>query len=275
VEVHVAQLNVGTMIAPTDDPAVREFMANLDRINAQADGAPGFVWRLQTEEGNATSIQIFPDPLRLVNMSVWESVEQLEAYVYRTEHVEFLRRRAEWFRPDAKRVALWWIRAGTTPGLADGVRRIEFLARYGSSPYAFGFRRPAEPFVLEATTVDDPDAARLLADADRAGGDGSDDAARPDALVVGRLSGEAVACGTIRRVDPRTAAVTRLYVAPEARRGKLGAALLDRLQVEAATLGLDEIVLTPRPDQVVAAKLCERAGFARDERGGYRAGLTR
>ena len=106
MNVHVAQINIGTMLAATDDPLVAEFMDNLERINAIADTAPGFVWRLQTDSGNATEIQIFPNPLTLVNMSVWESADALKEYVYRSDHVEFFRRRAEWFQPDAKRVAL-------------------------------------------------------------------------------------------------------------------------------------------------------------------------
>jgi len=136
---HIAQINIGVMVAPTDDPAVAEFMDNLDRINAQADAAEGFVWRLQSEQGNATDIQIFPNPLQLVNMSVWESVATLKAYVYRTDHVDFFRRRAEWFEGHAKRVALWWIPAGTIPSLDDAVRRVEYLEQHGPTPYAFGF----------------------------------------------------------------------------------------------------------------------------------------
>lgn len=136
---HIAQINIGVMIAPTDDPAVAEFMDNLDQINAQADAAEGFVWRLQSEQGNATDIQIFPNPLQLVNMSVWESVETLKAYVYRTEHVDFFRRRAEWFEAGGKRVALWWIPAGTIPDLDDAVRRVQYLEEHGPTPYAFGF----------------------------------------------------------------------------------------------------------------------------------------
>lgn len=128
MDVHVAQINIGTMIAPTDDPAVSEFMNNLERINAQADHASGFVWRLQTADGNATSIQIFANPLQLVNMSVWDSVEALKTYVYRTEHADFFRRRAEWFERDAERVALWTIPAGAIPTLDEAVRRADFLA---------------------------------------------------------------------------------------------------------------------------------------------------
>ncbi len=142
-------MNIGTLIAPTDDPAVAEFMDALDRVNAIADEAPGFVWRLQTDSGNATDIHLFDDPCRLVNMSVWESVGDLKAYVYRSEHVEFFRRRAEWFVPDAKRLALWWIAAGTIPTEAEGVRRVEHLGRHGPSPYAFGFGSVQPPVAVE------------------------------------------------------------------------------------------------------------------------------
>ena len=146
---HIAQINIGVMIAPTDDPSVAEFMENLDHINAQADAAEGFVWRLQSEQGNATDIQIFPNPLELVNMSVWESVDTLKSYVYRTEHVEFFRRRAAWFEADGKRVALWSVRPGRIPTLADAVRRVEFMEHHGPTPYAFGFAQPPPALVFE------------------------------------------------------------------------------------------------------------------------------
>src|SRR5215218_8570352 len=129
------------MVAATDDPRVAEFMDALERVNAIADAAPGFVWRLQTNSGNATDIQIFPNPLTLVNMSVWESIEALKDYVYRSDHVAFFRRRAEWFEPDAKRVALWCVPAGDLPELDDAVRRVEFFERNGPTPYAFGFAK--------------------------------------------------------------------------------------------------------------------------------------
>jgi hypothetical protein len=154
--VHVAQINIGTMVASTDDPAVAEFMNALDEINAIADDAFGFVWRLQTDEGNATSIQIFANPLELLNMSVWESVEALKAYVYRTEHVDFFRRRSEWFEADAKRVALWHVAPGTIPELDEAVRRVEFLERHGPSPYAFGFGGETDPLtfaIVDGTVI--------------------------------------------------------------------------------------------------------------------------
>src|SRR5436853_157036 len=97
---HLAQLNIGRLRVPVDDPATADFMANLDPINALAEATPGFVWRLQTEEGNATAIRAFPrDDLMIINMSVWESIETLADFVYRSAHTPFLRRRSGWFEP--------------------------------------------------------------------------------------------------------------------------------------------------------------------------------
>ena len=86
---HLAQLNIGRLVAPTDDPRVAAFMANLDRVNALAERSPGFVWRFQDDSGNATAVRPFADPDLLVNMSVWESAEALERFVWNTVHKHF------------------------------------------------------------------------------------------------------------------------------------------------------------------------------------------
>lgn len=139
---HLAQVNVGRLRAPEGSPVVADFFANLDPINALADTAPGFVWRLQTEEGNATDIQLDEDdPLFIINLSVWESVEALKDYIYRTEHRDFLRRRREWFRTlDEIIVALWWVPAGTVPTELDALDRLTRLRKEGPGPDAFTFR---------------------------------------------------------------------------------------------------------------------------------------
>ena len=140
---HVAQLNIGRLRAEVDDPSIAEFMDNLDPINALADAAPGFVWRLQTEEGNATAIRAFDDdPLMALNLSVWESIEALADFTYRSAHTAFLRRRAEWFeRLDDAYMALWWIPAGTTPTVDEAIARLEHLRTFGPTPEAFTFRQ--------------------------------------------------------------------------------------------------------------------------------------
>jgi GNAT superfamily N-acetyltransferase len=273
---HVAQINIGTMVAPTDDPRVAEFMDGLDRINVLADSAAGFVWRLQTGDGNATSIQIFPDPLTLVNMSVWESVDALKAYVYQSDHVGFFRRRAEWFESDAKRVALWWIERGSVPELDDAVRRVEFLERRGPSPYAFGFGRAPAQLVVEPTRLDDPDTWDLVL---RLNAELEAMAAEPDenhfalehddvvgergTMVRAHLDGRLVGCGAVRRIEPTVGEVKRMFVDGPARGNKVGAAILDQLQLRAKRLGMTELKLETGPRQTEALGLYTTAGFER------------
>jgi hypothetical protein len=113
---HVAQVNVGRLLAPIDSPQLAAFVAMLDPINALADGSPGFVWRLQTEDGDATAIRAFDDERILVNMSVWKSIDALGRFVYASRHLEVMRRRRAWFEKMAESfLALWWIPAGTSP----------------------------------------------------------------------------------------------------------------------------------------------------------------
>src|SRR5262245_59013425 len=135
---HLAQLNIGRARAETDDPSIAEFMDNLDPINALAEATPGFVWRRQTDEGNATAIRAFPgDDLMVLNMSVWESIEQLADYVFRSAHTAFLRRRSEWFeRLREVYLVLWWIPAGTVPTLDEALARLDHLRTFGPTPDA-------------------------------------------------------------------------------------------------------------------------------------------
>ena len=143
---HIAQLNIARFKAPMDDPAMAGFVEQLDPVNALADAAPGFVWRLQTEEGNATSIHAFEDDLMLVNMSVWESVEALAGFVYRSMHVAVMRRRREWAeRMRDAYVVLWWIPAGHTPTVEEAKSRLEHLREHGPTPSAFTFKRRFSP----------------------------------------------------------------------------------------------------------------------------------
>ena len=110
---HIAQLNVGQILAQTDDPVMADFMNALDRINALAEASPGFLWRLQGDNGNATEILTTPDPYFLINMSVWRSIEELFEFVYRSAHTGFMVRRREWFeRPSEAYQVLWWVPAG-------------------------------------------------------------------------------------------------------------------------------------------------------------------
>ena len=140
---HLAQVNVAIVRAPLDSPQLAGFVAALEPINALADHSPGFVWRLQTEDGDATSIRPYDDERIMVNLSVWASLEALRGFVYATRHLDVMRRRREWFHRMADPyLALWWVPAGTIPTVAEAKERIELLARDGPGPEAFTFRSP-------------------------------------------------------------------------------------------------------------------------------------
>jgi hypothetical protein len=139
---HIAQFNIARLQADRDDPAVAGFFAALDRINAVADAAPGFVWRLQEPSGNATAIRPWDDDRVIVNMSVWRSIDALERYVYRSEHATVLRRRREWFdRLGRRHMVLWWVHEGHVPSVEEAKERLEHLEAEGPGPYAFTFRQ--------------------------------------------------------------------------------------------------------------------------------------
>ena len=138
----LAQLNIGIIKGPMDSPVMADFAANLDRINALAERTPGFVWRLQTEEGNATAIRPFENENLLVNMSVWRDVESLNKYVYSSAHVEIMRRRREWFeRMEEAFLVLWWVPKGHRPSIAEAIAKLEVLRAKGPSAEAFTFRQ--------------------------------------------------------------------------------------------------------------------------------------
>jgi Domain of unknown function (DUF3291) len=137
---HLAQLNIGRFRYPTDDPRMADFMNALDLVNGLAERSDGFVWRLKDESGNATNFRPFPDPQMAVNLSVWESVEALERYVYLTVHKRFYGRREEWFdKLDTPHFVMWWIPAGHRPTLIEAKERLEHVAVHGPSDYAFGW----------------------------------------------------------------------------------------------------------------------------------------
>jgi len=152
-EFHIAQVNIALPLAPVDTPLLAEFVAALDPINAIADRSPGFVWRLATEDGNATAIRPFEDERLLVNMSVWETLDDLAAFVYRSGHTAVMRRRREWFERIAFHIALWWVPAGQLPSVSDAVVRLAHLEEHGATPYAFTFRRRFD--LDDALVVDD------------------------------------------------------------------------------------------------------------------------
>ena len=138
---HLAQLNLAKARFAIDDGRMAGFVDNLERINTLGDQAPGFVWRYQTDDGDATATRIFDDPDILLNLTVWESPEALKDYVFRTEHVDFLRRRREWFEADSgyPTLTLWWEPAGRLPTPLDAKERAEHLRANGPTARAFTF----------------------------------------------------------------------------------------------------------------------------------------
>jgi hypothetical protein len=144
--VQLADFNIARLRAPIDDPAIAGFRDALEGINALADESPGFVWRLQDEHGDATSFNPYGDELVIVNLAVWDSVEALAAFTYKSRHVEFLRRRREWFEaPGEPILCLWWIDDGTRPTVEDGVERLEHLRANGPTAHSFTFRNRFDP----------------------------------------------------------------------------------------------------------------------------------
>jgi hypothetical protein len=148
----LAQLNIGIIRGPMDSPIMAEFAANLARINALADASPGFVWRLQTADGDATAIRPFDDPNQLVNMSVWSDADALRRFVYRSAHADILKRRREWFEPLKEAImVLWWVPRGHRPTVVEAMARLTLLRANGPTPEAFTFRQTFPPPDAPAT----------------------------------------------------------------------------------------------------------------------------
>jgi hypothetical protein len=161
VTYELAQVNIARLRAPLESDELADFVAALDPVNASADGAPGFVWRLQTDEGNATSVAAFEWDAGdaagvIVNLSVWKSVEDLADWVYSGIHRQALRRRREWFhRVDEATVALWWVPAGHEPTTDEAEDRVRHLRAHGPTPTVFTFRETFAPPGQEADEAPD------------------------------------------------------------------------------------------------------------------------
>ena len=139
----LAQVNIARMLAPLSDPLMAGFVAQLDAINALADGSPGFLWRLQTEEGNATTLRPYEDDLILVNLSLWASLSDLLTFVYKSRHRSVLQQRQQWFeRFEGPYLALWWVPSGHIPSVEEAKERLAYLHAHGETPYAFTFKKP-------------------------------------------------------------------------------------------------------------------------------------
>jgi heme-degrading monooxygenase HmoA len=140
---HVAQVNIALPLEPLDSERLQGFVDQLEPINALADTAPGFVWRLQTEDGDATAVRPYEDDRLIINLSVWESLEAFAGFVYGTAHAEVMRQRRKWFVPMRETyAAAWWLPAGTIPIPAEAVARLELLRQHGPTDQAFSVAKP-------------------------------------------------------------------------------------------------------------------------------------
>ena len=151
----LAQVNIARPLAPIGSALMQEFVDNLDSVNAVADASPGFVWRLQTPDGNATSLHVFGDAHQLINMSVWDSVEALRDFVQGTDaHRGVLARRREWFSPMVEAyTALWWVPAGHRPTIEEAEARLTYIRAHGPTSVAFTFRTAFPPPDQEQTAA--------------------------------------------------------------------------------------------------------------------------
>ena len=141
---YIAEVNIARMKMPLESPEMAAFVARLDEINALADRSPGFVWRLQGDDGNSTYVRPYDDDRILFNLSVWETVEALKTYVYRTAHAELIRDRRNWFEQfQGSWLAMWWVEPGTTPTIEEAKARLAYLEAHGPSDYAFTFKTVA------------------------------------------------------------------------------------------------------------------------------------
>jgi len=143
---NLAQVNVGIAKGAIDSDVMKVFSDNLDPINAIADASKGFVWRLKDEAGNATDIVFSDNPNELVNMSVWQSVEALKHFIFKTHHIDFLKRKKEWFEPATNQTyALWWVPVGQYPSIQEAKVRLALLNAQGETSQAFTFKNIFEP----------------------------------------------------------------------------------------------------------------------------------
>ena len=141
----LAQVNIALPREPLDSALLADFLAGIPPINALADRSPGFVWRLQTEDGDALAVRAFGDPRIIVNLTVWESVEALADFVYRGAHTPYLRQRRRWFHQIDAFLALWWVPTGHRPTVVEAEDRVAYLGQHGPSPHAFTFQAPLAP----------------------------------------------------------------------------------------------------------------------------------
>ncbi len=258
----MAQLNIATLRHPIDDPRIADFVDALPVVNGAGEQSPGYVWRLQSDSGDATDIHVFDDPLVIVNLTLWESLETLKAFAYRGLHRDFFRRRAEWFVEGSSRTALWWVPAGAIPTTDEAKRRLDFIDAFGVSPYAFEMGQNHAALMIERVAADDERAQLLIDQLDDFRLEPDEVTGDHGALVVAELDDVAVAFGVYRRVGD-TAEITRMHVAKSARGLRIGAAIAAELEGAARDSGARRLLLETGPRRLPSLGLFEQFGFRR------------
>jgi GNAT superfamily N-acetyltransferase len=277
---HVAQLNIATLTAPLADDAITEFREGLGPVNAAGEAAEGFVWRLQTDDGDATAIRVSDDPLSIINLTVWQSIDALRRFAYGGMHRDFLRRRNEWFTDVGRRTAVWHVPAGTLPTVHEALRRVAFIEHFGESPYAYtsvaSSRASDRPtLVIAEHPLTAEDSQQLIAELNvelqsgSAPGEVHHFELTDEQVVHGQgqfvvawLDGVAVGCGAFRMIGDGTAEIKRMYVRPTARGHKIGAAVLHDLETRAAAHDARRLALETAPRLTAAVSLYGKAGFS-------------
>ena len=278
MELHFAQFNVATLRHAIDHPDSAAFVDGLGPVNALAEASPGYVWRLQTEEGDATAIAAYPDPRTIVNLTVWESESALRDFAFGGLHRDFLRRRGDWFLPGESHAVNWWIPAGTLPTVDQAKRRLAFLQHFGPSAHAFTHGAKFGRLAIVPRPLDHPDVRPVLDRLDHElittepdGGicfitlDEDDVAPGDGAFFMADLDDVPRACGAYRRIGPHTAEVKRMWADPELRGAKLGAAVLDTVEAAAIADGFTELKLETGEHLTAAVSLYRKFGFEQCE----------
>ncbi|MFD5635203.1 DUF3291 domain-containing protein [Streptomyces sp. NPDC127077] len=154
----LAQVNIARLKAPLDSPQLKDFVDALDPVNAVADAADGFVWRLQSDSGNATDVPVLGDHWLIINLTVWQDIDALTAFMYRGRHRELLARRRDWFeRMEEAMTTLWWVPAGHRPTVAEAESRLLHLREHGPTPHAFSLRTSFPPGAVDDSDPSGPD----------------------------------------------------------------------------------------------------------------------
>ena len=271
----IAQFNIARLLAPIDSAALAPFVEALDRINGLAEMSPGFVWRFVGEGNDATSERPYADAEVITNLGTWTSRQAVSDFTYRTDHVEFLRRRREFFTAvQGAMLGLWAVPAGHRPTMGESRARLDHMTRFGPSAYCYGFRGDYPELVIERTDLLSPLARELILElnADIEARYEEEDTGffqldpeevRPESggYFVAWLDGKAAGCGACRTLPTGEIEFKRMYTRPEFRGYGIGKAMVSHLIGITRDLGIRRIVLETGPAQPEAIAVYKQAGF--------------